>query len=212
MEKIVEKDGAAAMDNGKLDRVLLLYERLRAGKVVNKAEAAGECGVTERSIQRDIDALRAFFSEQAAQRGVAAEIMYDRARKGFVLEGARDPIMTNSEILAVSKILLESRAFRREDMGALLDKLITGCVPQENMKLVSELIANERYHYVELSPPGHPGYAVGRCFRHPGPGASTAELPAAGDRSAAGGAGGGAGVHSLLRVLLLPQRLHRPVR
>ena len=153
MEKIVEKDGAAAMDNGKLDRVLLLYERLRAGKVVNKAEAAGECGVTERSIQRDIDALRAFFSEQAAQRGVAAEIMYDRARKGFVLEGARDPIMTNSEILAVSKILLESRAFRREDMGALLDKLTTGCVPQENMKLVSELIANERYHYVELSHP-----------------------------------------------------------
>lgn len=141
------------MDNGKLDRVLLLYEQLRAGRAVNKAEAAGEYGVTERSIQRDIDALRAFFSEQAAQRGVTAEIVYDRARKGFVLEGAQDPIMTNSEILAVSKILLESRAFRREDMAALLDKLIAGCVPQENMRLVSELIANERYHYVELSHP-----------------------------------------------------------
>ena len=153
MEKIFGKGRLAAMDNGKLDRVLLLYEQLRAGKAVNKAEAAGEYGVTERSIQRDIDALRAFFSEQAAHRGVSAEIVYDRARKGFVLEGAQDPVMTNSEILAVSKILLESRAFRKEDMASLLDKLIAGCVPRENMKLVSELIANERHHYVELAHP-----------------------------------------------------------
>lgn len=141
------------MDNGKLDRVLLLYEQLRSGKAVNKTEAAGEYGVTERSIQRDVDALRAFFSEQTARRGISAGIVYDRARKGFVLEGARDPVMTNSEILAVSKILLESRAFRKEDMGALLDKLIAGCVPRENMKLVSDLIANERHHYVELAHP-----------------------------------------------------------
>lgn len=111
------------MDNGKLDRVLLLYEQLRAGKTVNKTEAAGEYGVTERSIQRDIDTLRAFFSEQAARRGVTAEIVYDRARKGFILQGAQDPIMTNSEILAVSKILLESRAFRKENMTVSTPRL-----------------------------------------------------------------------------------------
>lgn len=141
------------MDGGKLDRILLMYERLRSGKAVNKAEVAGEFGVTERSIQRDIDALRAFFSEQTARKGVTAEIVYDRGKKGFVLKGAQDPIMNNSEILAVSKILLESRAFRKEDMAFLLDKLIAGCVPQENVKLVSELVSNERYHYVELAHP-----------------------------------------------------------
>lgn len=119
MGKTVGKGSAAAMDHGKPDRVLLLYEQLRAGKAVNKAEAAGEYGVTERSIQRDIGALRVFFSEQAAQRGVSAEIVYDRGRKGLVLEGVRDPIMTNS------KILLESRAFRKEDMASLLDRLPT---------------------------------------------------------------------------------------
>lgn len=141
------------VDSGKLDRALLLYERLRSGKTVNKAETAGEFGVTERSIQRDIDALRAFFAEQAAWKGVVAEILYDRAKKGFILKGAQDPAMSNSEILAVSKILLESRAFRKEDMVSMLDKLIAGCVPQENTKLVAELVANERYHYVELAHP-----------------------------------------------------------
>lgn len=142
-----------AADSAKIDRVLMIYEQLRSGKAVNKAAAAAEYGVTDRSIQRDIDTLRAFFSEQTARQGEATEIVYDRARKGFVLGGAHDPIMSNGEILAVSKILLESRAFTKERMSKLLDKLVSGCVPQENMKLISKLIANEQYHYVELAHP-----------------------------------------------------------
>ena len=142
-----------AADNTKIDRVLMIYEQLRSGKVVNKAAVAAEYGVTERSIQRDIDTLRAFFSEQAARQGGSTEIVYDRARKGFVLDGVRNSVMSNGEILAVSKILLESRAFTKDEMSLLLDKLVSGCVPQKNMKLVSELIANERYHYVELAHP-----------------------------------------------------------
>jgi predicted DNA-binding transcriptional regulator YafY len=35
-------------------------------------------------------------------------------------------------------------------MKNILDKLVEGCVPLKNMKLVSDLIANEKYHYVEL--------------------------------------------------------------
>ena len=59
-------------------------------------------------------------------------------------------MMTNSEILAVSKILLESRAFTKRKLTTILDKLVEGCVPLKNMKLVSDLISNEKYHYVEL--------------------------------------------------------------
>jgi len=77
-------------------------------------------------------------------------IEYDRAKKGFVLSGAEPSMMTNSEILAVSKILLESRAFTKRELKVILDKLVEGCVPLKNMKLVSELLANEKYHYVEL--------------------------------------------------------------
>ena len=38
-------------------------------------------------------------------------------------------------------------------MTAVLDKLISGCVSQKNMKLVADLLANEKFHYVELSNP-----------------------------------------------------------
>lgn len=37
--------------------------------------------------------------------------------------------MSNSEILAVAKILLESRAFTKEEMDSILNKLVEECVP-----------------------------------------------------------------------------------
>lgn len=138
----------------KISRILSLYERLCAGKVLRKEEEAERFGVDQRSIQRDIDDIRAFLSDQAAQRGGdGRQVVYDRRQKGFLLAGCTSPLMTNSEILAVSKILLESRAFSKQEMGAILDKLIAGCVPQRNMKVVSDLIANEKFHYVELTSP-----------------------------------------------------------
>ena len=133
-------------------RVLDLYRRLCEGHVINKQEEAQRFGVDERSIQRDIDDIRAFFSEML-QEGDTREIVYDRTKRGFVLNNYRSPLMTNGEILAVSKILLESRALPKSEMIAVLDKLISGCVPQRSMKLVSELLANETFHYVELTNP-----------------------------------------------------------
>jgi predicted DNA-binding transcriptional regulator YafY len=79
--------------------------------------------------------------------------VYDRVKKGFVLTGGSSPLMSNGEILAVSKILLESRAFTRGEMSDILDKLISGCVPEKNLKLVTDLISNEKFHYVELTHP-----------------------------------------------------------
>ena len=78
-------------------------------------------------------------------------IEYDRAGKGFIMVGDELSMMTNSEILAVSKILLESRAFTRRELNTILNKLVEGCVPLKNVQLVGELISNEKYHYVELN-------------------------------------------------------------
>ena len=140
--------------HSKNSRTLSMYVRLCAGKRINKAEEANRFGVDERSIQRDIDDIRAFLEDQKAESTAESrEIVYDRIHKGFVMTGTDGSAMSNSEILAVSKILLESRAFGKKEMEALLNKLVEGCVPLRNMKLVSDLIANEKYHYVELTHP-----------------------------------------------------------
>ncbi len=48
----------------KIARILYLYEQLCTGKLVSKSEAARRFGVDERSIQRDIDDIRAFLDER----------------------------------------------------------------------------------------------------------------------------------------------------
>lgn len=134
-------------------RILSIYEDLRTGKVLSKVENAQRFGVDERSIQRDIDDLRAFLSNCSVLTGDSRRIIYDRQAGGYRLVGDPSPLMSNSEILAVSKILLESRAFPKQDMALLIDKLVAGCVPQENSKIVTALLANEKFHYMELTKP-----------------------------------------------------------
>lgn len=139
------------MGESKNYRTLDMYVRLCEGRTINKAEESHRFSVDERTIQRDIDDIRAYIDERRIIGGDAREIAYDRTKKGFVIEGVEPSMMTNSEILAVSKILLESRAFTKRELKVILDKMVEGCVPLKNMKMVSDLIANEKYHYVELN-------------------------------------------------------------
>ena len=132
-------------------RILDIYVRLCEGKVINKKEEAVKFAVDERSIQRDIDEIRKYLGERVVNNpGESRNVEYSREHKGFVMSGGKASLMTNSEILAVSKILLESRAFTKSEMDDVLSKLIAGCVPEKNKKLVSDLISNEKFHYVAL--------------------------------------------------------------
>lgn len=133
------------LPEAKSARMLAVYTRLMAGHILNKHALALEYGITERSVQRDIESLRCFLVEQQLQQ----DVIYDRRERGYRLVNSIPRGLSNSEILAVTKILLESRSMIRNEMLPILDKLIDCCVPEENKKAVSELIANEKYHYIE---------------------------------------------------------------
>ena len=129
----------------KSDRLLQIYSLLTSGEIVNKKELAQRFNVTERSIQRDIESLRCFLVEQGLQQ----DIVYVQKQKGFHLINSTHNGLTNSEIFAVCKILLESRSMTRAEMEPLLDRLIACSVPVDSQKEIRELIANEKFHYVE---------------------------------------------------------------
>ena len=131
-------------DKSKSSRLLHLYTRFEEGKIVRKPEMAQKFQVTERSVQRDIDDLRCFFREQTP----AKEIIYDRSVKGYRLK-ENTALLDNSEILAVCKILLESRSMVKKEMLPILERLVTCCVPEKNRKAVEEPIGNEKVHYIE---------------------------------------------------------------
>lgn len=149
--KIVKKFFWQVSEMGSKNRILDIYVRLGEGKIINKAEEANKFGVKERSIQRDIDDIRTLLDERKVQNSADNRtIVYNRAKRGFVMKGSEGSLMSYSEILAISKILLASRAFSKKQLHIILDKLVRGCVPEKNRKLVTDLIANETYHYVEV--------------------------------------------------------------
>ncbi|MCD8120273.1 MAG: WYL domain-containing protein [Lachnospiraceae bacterium] len=135
--------------NNKVERVLDIYRRLQDGAVLNKTEAANHYGVTERTIQRDIEDVRNYLSGDMEETGYVNEVIYDHRAKGYRLERVYRQALTNAEILAVCKILLDSRAFTKGEMSNLLEKLMICCVPENNRKRVEGLVRNELFHYVE---------------------------------------------------------------
>ena len=137
--------------NDKVSRVLSLYQRLMEGKVVDKEAEAARYGVSARSIQRDISAINNFFEQETEKSGVINSIEYDKKRGGHYLSQIYRTRLTNSEILAICKILLDSRAFTRERMEHILDILVDRCTPAEGKAIVQDLIKNEEFHYIELT-------------------------------------------------------------
>ena len=150
---------------GKSLRLLQLYDMFQSGQVINKANAAAEFGVTERSIQRDIEDLRCYLAGHAPMH----TIVYDAKARGYRLTDKTESLFTNSETLAVCKILMESRSMVKDEMLPILDKLIANCVPERDKKTVEDLVRNEKFHYIE---PHHqntilPGlWEIGQAIQH----------------------------------------------
>ena len=102
----MKKDGEK---NQKIERVLDLYTKLLSGVLINKSEEARNYGVNTRSIQRDIDDIRSFLDMAGINSGQMNTVLYDRRHRGYRLEKNSRLMLKNSEILAVCKILLDSR-------------------------------------------------------------------------------------------------------
>lgn len=130
----------------KNQRILDIYLRLLNNREVNRKKLAQEYEVSERSIHRDISDLRNFLLSINS----FSKIIYDEKINGYILENGDNQRLTNSEILAVCKILLDSRAFLKTEMIRIIDKLIKQCISKENYLKISKLVENEKFHYVEL--------------------------------------------------------------
>lgn len=134
------------MSVSRMDRLLWMQQKLIENGILYKRQCAERFSITLKTVQRDIDTLRGYYSENGK------DLSYDRSVDGYKLTDTDAMRLTNSEILAVCKILLESRSMVEAEIDPILDKLIACCSPRASMKAVEELVANERFHYV---PPHH---------------------------------------------------------
>jgi predicted DNA-binding transcriptional regulator YafY len=133
-------------DDDRAMRLLRMLDALRGGDALRKQELTDEYGVSPKTVQRDIDSLRAYLAETDG-----GELLYDRREACYRLcaSGADAGRLTAREVFALGKILVESRAFCGDEFGGIVGKLIR-LAPQEQQQMVSALLANERLNYIPL--------------------------------------------------------------
>lgn len=134
-------------DTLKTTRVLELYQDFLSGKLINKQKAAEQYHVNVRSIQRDIDSIRDFLSEQCAKEGIVRKIEYDKKENGYRLVTQEVEQLSKGEVLALCKILLESRAFTKEQVEKQLQIILNLCVSQKEKADIEWFISNELFNY-----------------------------------------------------------------
>lgn len=129
-------------------RMLDIFERLNKGERISKRDLTVYYGVGEKTIQRDIEDIRNYLAEKHGYEPDAT-IKYNRGQNCYYLVRFEREWLSNQEVLAICKILLESRAFAKEEMNRLLTKLLAQATPTQR-KVVESIIKDESVNYVPL--------------------------------------------------------------
>lgn len=129
-------------------RMLDIFERLNKGERISKRDLTVYYGVGEKTIQRDIEDIRNYLAEKHGYEPDAT-IKYNRGQNCYYLVRFEREWLSNQEVLAICKILLESRAFAKEEMNRLLTKLLAQATPTQR-KVVEGIIKDESVNYVLL--------------------------------------------------------------
>lgn len=127
-------------------RILKIYDKLLNNKQINTARFAQEENASKRTIERDIASLKNFLVSLQDGR----EIIFDRKKESYILKNSAEQKLDKNEALAISKILLNSRALLKPEMNLIIDKLIKHCTSFEDYKQLLPMINNEKFHYIEL--------------------------------------------------------------
>lgn len=130
----------------KLDRVMELFLRAMKGESLSVQQLAFEYNVSTRSITRDINSLKAFLAEHADILGYA-ELEYTSTNHCYSLK--MDHFLSNKELLAITKILIGSRALNNRDLLEIIRKLKMNTTASDRLKL-ENLIRKEIYQYDEI--------------------------------------------------------------
>ena len=134
------------MEHTKQDRLLEIFFRLLRGESLSVQKIANEYKISTKSVSRDINDLKAFFADHPELVG-NTELKYSNQSKAYHLY--MDEFLTNRELFALIEIIIGARAFSKEELLTLTNKL-KGFTTATDRPMLSDLIRKELYHYTEI--------------------------------------------------------------
>lgn len=127
-------------------RILDLYNKIINEEKIDIEKLALEENKTKRTIERDIAEIKEYLT---LKKGIE-NFEYDRKNKKYTMNKTSIDSLTKSEALAIVKILMDSRAFLKEEMNSLVDKILKNCTSNKDYKELESMVKNEKFHYTEL--------------------------------------------------------------
>lgn len=125
-------------------RILDILLKLKEGKPVNSQDLKIDYGVDRRTIQRDMREIKNFF----IQKNI--EVDFNRKKQTYELSNKIGSLL-KKKILGLVKVLLESRAFNKEETKSIIENLLE-LVDVKDRKEIEDIICNEFGNYI---PPCH---------------------------------------------------------
>lgn len=138
------------MERFKAEALLYIYNKLIEGEIVRKQEVLDKFGINERTFYRYIQDIKKFIGRPDGEL-IGEEVLSDRSKGGYILKGKHERNFNEKEVLAIAKVLLESRGFVRTELKDMIDKLLESCI-SEDKDNIKRIIGNEMINYV---PPQH---------------------------------------------------------
>ena len=126
-------------------RLLMLFDRLTRGEVIHRQKTAEEYDVSVKSIQRDISDLNYYLASTLFSD---VKVIFDRRANGYRLNNPLETKLSKEETLSLIKVILESRAFSKQDMNLIFNKLMNS-LSCEDKRLLNSFYGNEKDHYIE---------------------------------------------------------------
>ncbi len=127
-------------------RVISMFDRLMDGQGISKKQEAFTHQVGEKTIQRDLDQIRAYIEKAKLD----CHLEYVRTEKVYKLTNTGKNVLSKEQVLAIVKILIESRALLKSEMSDIIDKLIS-IVAADKQEFIHNIILNEKHLYVDLN-------------------------------------------------------------
>ena len=138
------------MEKTKTYVLLYMFNELKEGRVLIKENIIEKFKINERTFYRYIKDIKEFIMQEAVEANgqlIGDEIISDKEKEGYILKKSRKNVLNEKEILAISKVLLESRGFVKREMEEIINRLLDNCVCKDKEK-IKHIIGNELVHYV----------------------------------------------------------------
>lgn len=129
---------------GKNPRILWIYTMLLQGYRLNKKKLALQYDVTQKSIQRDMDDLKAFFEQSTPQKA----LLYDTKSKEYYLKDEYSTLrMPTKEVIPILKTIFESGAILPYRLFPVLQRMTELISDQQDRGMLQQFLYQEQECY-----------------------------------------------------------------